>query len=159
MKIGVLSDIHLKKDNGLLQSIIDNELKDVDMFFLCGDLVSMQIYDLFLSKEVVAVSGNMDNREVRAHLPIKRVVELHGHKFGLIHGWGAPTNIEQRIKGEFHGVDCIVYGHSHAPSNNKSGSTMFFNPGSPTDKRSAEHYSVGILTVTDSGITGEIVII
>lgn len=157
MKIGVLSDIHLTNDNGMLQKIIDKYMSDVDMFFLCGDFTTMRVYDLFADKKVAAVAGNMDSRELRSTLPVKRVLDIHGFKFGLIHGWGPPGGIERRIRKEFNNVDCIVYGHSHAPANSWSGGALFFNPGSPTDKRFAAHNSVGILTVTDEKLEGEII--
>ena len=157
MKIGVLSDIHLKRDNGVLQGIIDRYLNDVDMFFLCGDFTSLEIYEMFLYKDVAAVSGNMDYDSVRGALPFKRVVEINDFRFGLIHGWGAPIQIENRISHEFEDVDCIVYGHTHCAENKRIGNTMFFNPGSPTDKRFAPFNSIGILQVTNDDIKGEIV--
>ena len=157
MKIGVLSDIHLKSDSGSLQKIINAHLSDVDMFFLCGDLTTMRIYDLFSHKRVEAVAGNMDDYELKSTLPIKRVVEIHGHKFGLIHGYGSPHQIEERITTEFDDVNCIVYGHTHSAVNKKVNNIMYFNPGSPTDKMFAEYNSVGILHVTDYTIEGEII--
>ncbi|MFC1855305.1 metallophosphoesterase family protein [Thermodesulfobacteriota bacterium] len=157
MKIGVLSDIHLKQDDGRIRSIIEKHLTDVDMYFLCGDLTSMGIYDLFADKKVVAVAGNMDDQSIKNTLPIKRKVNLNGHTFGLIHGYGAPANMEKRIAKEFESVDCIVYGHSHAASNQRVGGTLFFNPGSATDRRFSPYCSVGILNVSESSIKGEII--
>jgi putative phosphoesterase len=157
MKVGVLSDIHLKKDDGRVQKIIDRYLSDVDMIFLCGDLISMAIYEMFSHKKVAAVAGNMDDYTVKSSLPFKRVVEINGFKFGLIHGWGSPVQIEDKIKKEFDNVDCIVYGHTHSAENKKKGGTMFFNPGSPTDKRFAPFNSIGMLNVTEDKIDGEII--
>lgn len=157
MKIGVLSDIHLKEDDGRVERIVNQYLSDVDIFFLCGDYTGMSVYEMFLHKEVHAVAGNMDDHEVRSILPIKRIVTIKGRKFGIIHGWGAPLYMENRIAHEFTNVDCIVYGHTHFPNNSMSGDTLFFNPGSPTDKRFAPSNSVGIINVTDDGIIGEII--
>jgi putative phosphoesterase len=157
MKVGVLSDIHLTRDDGRIRSILDQHLSDVDVIFLCGDFTSMEIYSIFADKEVIAVAGNMDDYEVKSSLPIKRVVELNGFKFGIIHGYGPPVHIEERIAKEFDDVDCIVYGHTHSAMNKKIGDTMFFNPGSPTDKRFAAFNSVGILNVTEDRIDGKII--
>jgi putative phosphoesterase len=157
MKIGVLSDIHLRRDNGVLRDIIDRYLNDVDMFFLCGDFTSMEIYEMFSYKEAAAVAGNMDDEVVKGTLPFKRVVEINNFRFGLIHGWGAPIQMEKRISNEFEDVDCIVFGHTHCAENKQIGNTMFFNPGSPTDKRFAPFNSIGILNVTQNEIKGEIV--
>lgn len=157
MKIGVLSDIHMIEDDGRICRLIDEHLSDVDKIFLCGDLTTMNIYELFLHKDVVAVSGNMDDGEVKGELPFKRIVEINGFKFGLIHGWGPPIQIEERIAKEFSDVDCIVYGHTHCSDNKKRNGVMFFNPGSPTDKRFAPFNSIGILNVTKDRIEGRII--
>ncbi len=157
MKIGVLSDIHMKRDDGGLQGIIDRYLQDVEMFLLCGDFISLDIYEMFLFKDAAAVSGNMDDVFVKKTLPVKRVVTVNGFRIGLIHGWGPPAGIETRISREFDDVDCIVYGHTHRARNEKVAGTIFFNQGSPTDNRFAPYNSIGILDVTDDGITGSII--
>ena len=52
-----------------------------------------------------------------AGVPVKKVIDIQGFIVGLIHGWGAPQGIEERIEGEFVDttLDCLVYGHSHEP--------------------------------------------
>jgi putative phosphoesterase len=54
-------------------------------------------------------------------------------------------------------LDCIVYGHSHAPHNEVIEGILYFNPGSPTNKRFQQQYSLGILNIIDSKISGEII--
>jgi hypothetical protein len=106
-------------------------------------------------KELIAVCGNMDSREIQKAFPEKRIIELKGFKIGLIHGGGPPFGIESRIRGEFDEVDAIVYGHSHAPANHQVKNIIFFNPGSPT--RSFIHRAtVGILHLGEK-IEGEII--
>ena len=102
----------------------------------------------------------MDSGYVRAALPEKRVVELNGFKIGITHGWGSPTGIELRVKTFFpeDNLTAIVFGHSHKPCNKITDNILFFNPGSPTDKRHAEHRTMGILTL-DKTISGEIILL
>ncbi len=158
MKIGVLSDIHLSCDDGRVENIIDQHFNGIDDLFLCGDLTSISILDLFADKTITAVAGNMDDALVKQTLPYQLTKNIGGVKFGLVHGWGAPTGIEARIAQTFpDDIDCIVYGHSHAPQNKVIGNTLFFNPGSPTDKRCADHHTIGILTLTGGRVSGEII--
>ena len=100
----------------------------------------------------------MDSGHVRAVLPEKRVFELNGFKIGITHGWGAPMGIELRVKTFFpeNDLNAIVFGHSHTPCNKIIDNILFFNPGSPTDKRYAEHFTMGILTL-EKTISGEII--
>ena len=89
----------------------------------------------------------MDSWEIKQSTPIKQVIQIEGYKLGLIHGWGSPAGIENRILKEFDDIDILVYGHTHnAASFTKSG-VHFFNPGSPTDKRFATKNTIGILNI------------
>ena len=63
-------------------------------------------------KGFFGVSGNMDIGSVKNTLPRKRVLDLGGKKVGVIHGWGAPNDLKERVIGEFNDVDCISLGHS-----------------------------------------------
>jgi putative phosphoesterase len=106
-------------------------------------------------KELVAVSGNMDSRDIWKVFPEKRMVELKGFKIGLIHGGGSPFGIESRIRKEFDEVDAIVYGHTHTPADHQVKNIYFFNPGSPT--RSFIHKAtLGILYLGEK-MEGEII--
>ncbi|MDP3014600.1 MAG: metallophosphoesterase family protein, partial [Candidatus Subteraquimicrobiales bacterium] len=120
MKAGVLSDTHVKTEKELsrLNEIINTYFNDVDLVLHAGDYVSPDVLDLLTSfSKTYAVCGNMDPPELSAILPIKRTVEIKFFKIGLIHGWGPPFGLIERVKKEFIGVDCIVFGHSHQPLN------------------------------------------
>ena len=56
MKIGVISDTHLKKVTQQLVDIYDRYLSGVDMIVHAGDLVSMDIVD-FLSQKPLHVGS------------------------------------------------------------------------------------------------------
>lgn len=156
MKIGVLSDTHLTTMNKELEEVLLRHLADSDIIIHAGDVVDIQVLDIFQSKKLYLVAGNMDTPEIKQNYPWKRVISVEGFKIGLIHGWGSPLGIEERIAREFEKVDCIVFGHTHNSFNKKIGSILFFNPGSPTDKRYASANSLGILKI-ENGITGKII--
>ena len=159
MKIGVISDTHLRGPDDRLLAIIRKYFSDSDMILHAGDLVDIRVLHAFGDKEVVAVCGNMDPPRVEDEIPHKRVLEIGRFRIGLIHGWGSPQDLEDRIRGEFEQVDCIVYGHSHCPANHIREGILFFNPGTAFDRRQAASNTVGILEVGDSSINGRIITI
>jgi putative phosphoesterase len=156
MKIGVISDTHLRELSPEFKKMIEFHFKDVEKIFHAGDFVDWSIADYLSSqKELIAVCGNMDSRDIWKAFPEKRVVELKGFKIGLIHGGGSPFGIESRIRREFDEVDAIVYGHTHTPADHQVKNIYFFNPGSPT--RSFIHKTtLGILHLGEK-IEGEII--
>ena len=156
MKIGVISDTHLKEPHPEFKKAIEYHFRDVEKIFHAGDFVDWSIAEYLSSqKELIAVCGNMDSQDIREAFPRKRVIELHGFKIGLIHGGGPPFGIESRIREEFDEVDAIVYGHTHAPADHQVKNIYFFNPGSPT--RSFIHKpTLGILHLGEK-IEGEII--
>lgn len=156
MKIGVISDTHLNISDYRLQEIVKNHFRDVDLILHAGDIVDLEVLDVFENKEVYAVSGNMDPDSVREVFPEKRILEIERRRIGLIHGWGDPYGLEEKILREFEDVACIVYGHTHRAVNEMKGGVLLFNPGSPTDRRFAKHNSVGILDIGEE-IVGTII--
>lgn len=158
IKIGVISDTHLKQPDKSLRELIQGPFQEVELIFHAGDITEIAVLNSFAGKEVVAVCGNMDSPEVRRQFPKQRVIQLGGFQIGLIHGWGAPNGIEERIKEEFPEVNCIVYGHTHAPAINWRGEILFFNPGSFAGGLFSAKKSVGLLQI-DKTITGQIIYI
>lgn len=156
MKIGVISDTHLAVPDDRLEKIVRDHFQGVDLILHAGDIVDIGVLEAFGDTEVCAVSGNMDHASVRDMFPEKQVIEIEGWRIGLIHGWGSPSGLEERVLGEFEDVACVVYGHSHRPNNEVIDGVLLFNPGSPTDNRFAKSNSVGILDVGER-IVGTVV--
>ena len=156
VKIGVISDTHLCGYDTRLARVVAQHFKDVDFILHAGDLVDLSVLDIFADIEVKAVSGNMDNMPVKDKLPEQLIVEIKGFTIGLIHGWGSPLGIEGKLLAKLGNVNCLVYGHTHKPSNYKEKSILFFNPGSAVDKRFANTRTIGILEI-DKGIKGRII--
>lgn len=155
--IGVLSDTHIPKAALALPEIIYEKFRGVDLILHAGDLIEIGVLEkLRAAAPVRAVCGNMDMHEVRAELPEKDIVEVEGFRIGLVHGYGPPGNIIDTVSKEFKNVDVIVFGHSHSPISQKIKKTLFFNPGSPTDKIFAPYNSFGMLEVGEE-ITGRII--
>lgn len=153
-RIGVLSDTHLRDVHPELGRRLAEAFQGVDMILHAGDLVNLRVLDLLEAPQVHAVRGNMDDHTVAMSLPSKLVLEVEGFKIGLIHGWGSPAGLANRVAAEFSGVDCVVFGHSHRPMNARQGGVLMFNPGS-VSKGFIGSGTVGLLTV-DQGLSGQI---
>jgi len=151
MRIGVISDTHIKESIKELPKVILDDFKKVDLILHAGDLVNIAVLDeLKRMAQTKAVVGNMDFPEVERVLAKKEIIKIGGFKIGLIHGYGPPDGLIERIKREFEpGVDMVVFGHSHRPVNELIGGVLFFNPGSPTDKIFAPFNSYGIIEIND----------
>ena len=148
MQIGVVSDTHfrsLREGIVLFEGLLQGPFAEVELILHAGDLGPPQLLDGVLEVPLLAVRGNTDG--TNANLPLQRVLELAGFRIGLIHGWGSLAGLESRVLGEFAGVrlDCLIFGHSHYPLCRRRDGLLLFNPGSPTDRRSAPCHSVGML--------------
>lgn len=158
MQVGVLADTHfrtLKDGLALLESLLLGPFAGVEIILHAGDLGDTRILDGYLPVPLLGVRGNTDGADAR--LPERRVVELAGFRIGLIHGWGPMAGLEARVRREFAAtaLDCLIYGHSHLPACHREGGVLVFNPGSPTDRRSAPCHSAGLLDLGPT-LTGRI---
>ncbi len=160
VKIGVISDTHfLEPKKARLPKKVLDVFKHVDAIFHAGDVIYPEILEQ-LSKlaKVYAVRGNMDIGRPTASLPEKLIETVEGVKIGIIHGWGPPHGIKDRIRAKMPSdVRCIVFGHTHSPEIEEKDGILFFNPGSATDKIYTLYNSVGILTIESGQIKGEII--
>ncbi|MDH4269859.1 MAG: metallophosphatase family protein [Dehalococcoidia bacterium] len=151
MRIAVLGDTHVNKLECLPKRIID-ALSTVDLIIHVGDFTDVQLLkELKQLREVKAVHGNMDSRQLKSVLPAKEIVETKNKRIGITHGSGGPWGIKERVRKVFESdrIDIIVYGHSHRSQNKVINDILFFNPGKAAD-------SFGILTI-DGEAKGEII--
>ncbi len=158
--MGVLSDTHLTRlDDSFLALFKTGPFKKLDTFIHAGDFTSIQVVDYLDQFVFYGVQGNMDEPAVRETLPKKRVVNLDGIKIGITHGWGAPFDLAERVYGLFDdpNLDCIIFGHSHHPTNRMIGKTLMFNPGSFKRGMISAKRTVGKLFLENGKIHGEII--
>lgn len=154
MKIGVISDTHLAGYSEALKQAIDLHFADVDLVLHAGDITSLSVLDMFGDREVKAVRGNMDYLETG--LPQKLEFTLRGIRFGLMHGWGNPYGLRERLRKEFGEIDCLVYGHTHQAFNETQNGVLYFNPGAASEGFFRGKKTVGILKI-NGGISGQII--
>jgi hypothetical protein len=160
IKIGVISDTHIPQQADNLHQELVDELAKFDFIIHAGDFEDINtLKSLQRINRVIAVSGNMDSKEIKDKLKQKEIINVDHHKIGVIHGWGDPHKIAKTVLQEFKndGVQCVVFGHSHQAFNEIIDGVLMFNPGSPTDTIYAHFKSYGVLETHPTGIKGEII--
>jgi putative phosphoesterase len=156
MKIAVLSDTHSSGIEELPPKLV-NAIAEADMILHLGDYVSQGVIDgLKALGHFEGVCGNADPYDIKQALPDNRVLEVEGKRIGMVHGWGSPEDLEERVCALFSGVDAILYGHSHRAVSKTVNGVLVFNPGSAIGRHPATYASYGILTIGE-GIETEIV--
>ncbi len=153
MKIAVLADTHISNRASDLPAQVYRKLEDVDLILHAGDIME----EFFLRrlekiKTVIAVRGNMDSERLKMLLPESKVISKGGFKIGLTHGSGHPKKTLENVKSLFSSqeLDVIIFGHTHVVFNETIDDTIYFNPGSPTDKVFSAYNSFGIITIDDT---------
>ena len=156
MKIGVLSDTHLRTPDATLEHILTVLFADTDMILHAGDIVTGKVLERLEESGVLAVCGNMDDYEVAGYLPQIRIFRAGGKQIGLIHGWGSRNALAERILARFgdQRPDVVVFGHSHEPFWGKVDGTYMFNPGSATHNPYSGTGTVGILEINGENVEG-----
>ncbi|MBN1848602.1 MAG: metallophosphoesterase family protein [Deltaproteobacteria bacterium] len=156
MKIGVLSDTHLNGASQELRRIYDQYLVDMDFILHAGDYVSPEVIEFLDRGRFHGVRGNMDPLQIAQLVPEKKVIELGGHRIGLIHGWGPAEGLEFEVQKVFQDVDVIVFGHAHMPTNHVRNNILFFNPGAAIGYHRSSANTIGILDLGET-IQGKII--
>jgi len=159
MKIGVLSDTHIRDSAHKFPDALLDAFKDCELILHAGDLVDLSVIEqLKKITKVEAVRGNMDLPKTQASLQDKKILDLCGKKICLMHGYGNPKNLITVLKESFskYKPDVIVFGHSHVPMNECVDGILFFNPGSATDTIFSTYRSYGIIEITKGKIKADI---
>ena len=157
MIIGILSDTH----SFVIPTPVIERFKTVDLIIHAGDICNLQTLK-FLKKiaPTKAVQGNMDEAAVKKELPLKEIIVCDGLRIGVTHGHlgdsrEALKNAISSFKDDK--MDVVIFGHSHLALNEKIGSTLYFNPGSPNDVVRAKFFSYGLITIEAGKIKAEII--
>lgn len=158
MRIGVISDTHLRHEGESLPKKVFDDFRQVDLILHAGDINHVSVLTaLNTLAEVEAVYGNTDPYETYRSLAQSKILNCAGYRVGLTHGNGhrqPKDNARHMFKGQ--PLDIIVFGHSHCPFYEVIGNTVMFNPGSPVRPRCTEKGTVGILELGET-IEGRII--
>ncbi len=176
MKIGVIADTHIPDRLPSLPSRVEEIFQGLDIILHAGDICTLRTLQQLEEKLTItmAIAGDSDDEELKRYLDEKKVVRFGQSSIGMIHGHGGesrsrwqslarklfrPSSREELyeyVLGQFEGVDCIVFGHSHRPYVKMRGPVLLFNPGAVAPAPGVRP-SVGILDVSEKTISGRIV--
>jgi putative phosphoesterase len=128
-----------------------DRLRVADAILHAGDLIAVEVLELLesLGPPVHAVHGNQDEPALRIRLPAVRIVEADGARIVMTHDAGPADGRIDRMRARFPDADAVVFGHSHIPLHAERDGFHIFNPGSPTERRSAPHRAMGAATARD----------
>lgn len=150
MKIVVISDTHIPSKSKKLPPKLVEELNVCDLIIHAGDFVEESVLkELERYAPVKAVVGNVDSEKLKQNLPAKLELNLGGFKIGVVHGHNLRGHIMDKLGYVFPDADLIIFGHTHRPINKIINGQIFFNPGSPTDRRLQPFHSFGIIELND----------
>ncbi|MVP02397.1 metallophosphoesterase family protein [Paenibacillus lutrae] len=156
MRIGILSDTHMRRAAGKLPEAVIQGLSGVDLILHAGDWTSPEVIEWV--KEIAPVEsvlGNNDGPDIAEYFGRTKIVSAGGKRIGLVHGDRGPgKSTEQRALLTFRDEqpDIIVFGHSHIPHHEYVDGILLFNPGSPWDKRWQPRFSYGIIAIESEKI-------
>ncbi len=161
-KILCISDIHIptRIETFPYENIIKKiNIYEIDYVFGLGDYVDINgLNKLYLfNKQVYAISGNMDDEMVKIQIDTKIQLKIENVEIGLIHGWGPPYDLRERIRKEFDNVNLICFGHTHESFFKEENGIYFFNPGAICGDKNGNNRSFGILTLDDTKIKADII--
>jgi putative phosphoesterase len=151
VQLAIISDTHLPRGARALPEACVQRLRSAQLIIHAGDFVRLSVLrDLqALGPPVVAVHGNVDDADVRAALPETAEARIDAVRVGVIHDAGPRVGRLQRMRTRFPGAAAVVFGHSHLPLHERGpDGFQIFNPGSPTDRRRAPVFTMGIAEVT-----------
>jgi len=158
-RVAVVSDTHLPRGARRLPDECLARLAAADLVLHAGDFVRLSVLEELqrLGPPVHAVHGNVDDPDLRALLPARRVVRVDGCSIGLVHDSGRRPGRHERLAAAFPGCAAVVYGHSHMPEVARTeGGVVVVNPGSPTERRRASSRSMAELSIRRDGVVAEL---
>lgn len=162
LTLGVISDTHLHtRDAGRLPvEILELYQRfGVDLIVHAGDIVDQAVLDrLEAVAPVIAVHGNNEPMELWKRLPERIVLTAGPWTIGIAHGHGGPSARKTVLTAFPVPVDFVIYGHSHIPMIEEVDGVRYFNPGSPTDRRWAAHFGIGIVQIDEREIQPELIL-
>ena len=148
LRIGIISDTH-----GMLRPEIVKVFAGVEWIIHAGDIGSLLVMlELKKIAPVSAVYGNTDKALWTRELPAAEIVKIGDISLYVLHNLAEldldPTAV---------GFAAVIHGHSHRQAQETRDGVLYFNPGSAGPRRYSLPASVGLITIENSHIYGEII--
>ena len=154
----VLADTHIRRTGTRrLPDAAYAHLEQADVILHAGDIVVGEVLDELRGfAPVHAVLGNND-AELVGLLPETESLVVDGVRVAMIHDSGPSTGRAGRMYRRFPDAHVVVFGHSHIPWDDAGvDGQLLFNPGSPTERRSQPHHTLGTLDLDGGRVVSAI---
>jgi putative phosphoesterase len=152
MRLAIISDTHMPRGTRALPAECLAQLRAADAILHAGDFMRVEVLRMLegLGPPVHGIHGNVDDDTLTRLLPTTRVVTAAGARIAMIHDAGQRSGRLARMRARFKDADAVIFGHSHLPLHEQDADGFqIFNPGSPTERRSAPEHTMGIATIED----------
>jgi uncharacterized protein len=155
LRIALIADTHLPRGGRRLPERCVEEIRGSDLLLHAGDLSTADVLAELesIGPPLQAVYGNIDSPELVERLPEELSIDLEGVTVSMLHDAGPTKGRLDRMRARFPEADVVVFGHSHLPLHEKADRFQLFNPGSPTERRTAPAHTMGIAEVSRGQIT------
>jgi putative phosphoesterase len=155
MKVGILSDTH-----GYLDPKVFEYFAPCDEIWHAGDIGSPDIIvQLQRFKPLVAVSGNIDDRNIRSLVPEEQWLEREGLHIWITHIGGSPPGYNPRVRKNLSErlPHIFVCGHSHILKimcDRQRNNMLFINPGAAGQQGFHTHRTMVRIELQDGKVVG-----
>ena len=147
-RIGIISDTH-----GMLRPEIAAAFGGGESIIHAGDIGGLLVMMLLKNiAPVTAVYGNTDKASWTRDLPASAIVTVGDVRLYVLHNL-ADLDLDPAAAG----FAAVIYGHSHRQMQETRDGVLYFNPGSAGPRRYDLPASVGVITVENSRVHGEII--
>jgi len=145
--LGIISDTH-----GLFRCEVKKLFTGVDYIIHAGDIGGIQIiHELEKTAPVLAVTGNVDNLQIRQEYSDTAVFETPYVRLFIVHN---ISMVDFDLKTA--GFDCVIFGHSHQAEIKNIKDVLLLNPGSAGPRRFNLGISVALLRINGKQLSPEI---
>ena len=146
-RVAVLSDTH-----GLLRPEVVQIVTGCDAIIHGGDINNQKILDqLSALAPLYVVRGNND-KEWAEHLPESITIQIEDCVVFVVHN-------KKFVPSELHGIDVVIFGHSHKYAEQMIDGRLWLNPGSCGKRRFDQEITLAILTTNGKELSVEKIII
>lgn len=148
MKVLIVSDTH-GRNHYLIDTV--NRVSPIDMLIHLGDFESGEEYiKSILECPVEFVAGNNDffarvPKDKIIYIGKYKVLLTHGHRYGVNFSTSGLEELGNRYQ-----ADIVMFGHTHMPLIDLTGSIWIINPGSLALPRQYGHVPTYIIMDIDS---------
>jgi putative phosphoesterase len=151
MLVGLISDTH-----GLLRPEVFPALEGVELILHAGDVGGQSVLDeLSAIAPVRAVFGNTD-APGQPGLKARQALDIQGVSIHVSHGHEVGNPTAEKLLARYT-ADVIVFGHTHRPLIEPSGTRLVVNPGAAGPRRFDLKPSVARMTVKNGRADVELI--